>query len=110
MQKGLNLLFICSGNRDRSPTSQTAFKNAAYNIRTAGTSKDAVHRITIEDVNWANIIFVMEEKHKNRILTEFNRPLQFKSIHVLDIPNEYKKDDSQLIQLLQEKVSAYLEG
>jgi len=45
----------------------------------------------VEDVRWADVIMVMEEKHKSRLVAEFTRLLDNKPIHVLDIPDECKR-------------------
>jgi predicted protein tyrosine phosphatase len=50
----------------------------------------------------------MEEKHKSRLLAEFNRLLEHKPIHVLDIPDEYKYMDPELVDELRSSVGAIL--
>ena len=52
---------------------------------------------------------VMEEKHKSRLKAEFTRLLQHKPIHVLDIPDEYKYMDAELVELLTQSVEAILD-
>ena len=52
----------------------------------------------------------MEQKHKNRLKAEFTRMLEHKPIHVLDIPDEYKYMDPELVQELESVVGAYLEN
>ena len=54
------------------------------------------------------MIFVMEEKHKSRIIAEFSTTVKHKTLHVLDIPDEYKYMDPELVQQLQEAVAALL--
>jgi len=51
---------------------------------------------------------VMEKKHKNRLLAQFNRLLEYKTIHVLDIPDEYQYMDAELIVELEARVGLYL--
>lgn len=62
-----------------------------------------------KDVEWADVIFVMEQKHKNRLKEEFNRLLGLKSVHVLDIPDEYKYMDDELVEILKQGVGSYLQ-
>lgn len=50
----------------------------------------------------------MEEKHKSRLVAEFNRLLENKPIHVLDIPDEYKYMDPELIDMLEQSVNGIL--
>ena len=50
----------------------------------------------------------MEEKHKSRLLAEYRRALENKPIHVLDIPDEYKFMEPELVELLRQSVGAIL--
>lgn len=81
-----------------------------YGIRTrsAGTSRHAKHSISSKDVAWADLIFVMEQKHKQNIKQKFPQQLQHKKIIVLDIPDDYHYMDEALIALLQDVVPPYL--
>ncbi|WP_444895007.1 low molecular weight protein tyrosine phosphatase family protein [Microbulbifer sp. ANSA003] len=106
-----NLLFICSRNQWRSPTAEAIWrKHPDFNAKSAGTSPRAKKTVSSADVRWADVIFVMEQKHKNRLIAEFSRILDHKPVHVLDIPDEYKYMDSELVQELESVVGAYLES
>ena len=50
----------------------------------------------------------MQEKHKSRLVAEFSRLLVGKTIHVLDIPDDYKYMDSELVEQLEQSVNAIL--
>ena len=69
---------------------------------------NARHPVSAADLSWAQVIFVMEEKHKSRLVAEYRRFLENKPIHVLDIPDDYKYMDAELVALLQESVGAIL--
>jgi predicted protein tyrosine phosphatase len=104
-----NILFICSRNRWRSPTAEAVWRNRpGVNTRSAGTSPRARRTVGPADIRWADVIFAMEKKHKNRLLAEYSRALEHKPIHVLDIPDEYKYMDPDLVGMLEDAVSAYL--
>lgn len=106
-----NLLFVCSRNKWRSPTAEEVWKNKlGYTARSAGTSPSAKRTVGLADIRWADIIFVMEKKHKNRLIAQFTGALHHKSIYLLDIPDEYKFMDQELIEELEEKVSNILES
>ena len=77
-------------------------------VRSAGTSPNARRKVSADDIRWADMIFVMEEKHKSRLAAEFSRLLDGKTIHVLDIPDEYKYMDPELMEQLEQSVSAIL--
>jgi len=97
----LNLLFVCSRNQWRSPTGERIWrKTDGLATRSAGTSCNARRRLSVEDIRWADLILMMEEKHKSRITAEFRGETRFKSLHVLDIPDDYTFMDSELIDLL----------
>ena len=96
-----NLLFICSRNQWRSPTAEKIWKkHPDYNTRSAGTSPNAKRTVSPADIRWADKIFVMEKKHKNRLVAKFNRLLEYKKIYVLNIPDEYAYMDPDLIEEL----------
>lgn len=79
-----NILFICSKNQWRSPTGEQIFKNhAELNVRSAGTSASARKAVNAKDIQWADTIFVMEEKHKSRLKAEFTRSLKYKNIQLV---------------------------
>ncbi|OZG70281.1 phosphotyrosine protein phosphatase [Hahella sp. CCB-MM4] len=109
MNKVPNLLFICSRNQWRSPTAEEIWKkDPNFNVRSAGTSQKARKTVSSNDVSWADIIFVMEKKHKNRLFAEFSRMLEFKPVYVLDIPDEYKYMDPELVSEIEERVGLIL--
>lgn len=105
----LNILFVCSRNQWRSPTAEKLWSNhPQLNVRSAGTSPRAKKTITAKDVQWADMIIVMEKKHKNRVVAEFTRMVSHKPIHVLDIPDDYKYMDKELVDLVNSSVSSIL--
>ena len=104
-----NILFVCSRNQWRSPTAEQVWrKHPMLSVRSGGTSPNARHKVSVDDIRWAHVIFVMEEKHKSRLATEFTRLLDNKPIHVLDIPDEYKYMDAELVDQIEQSVGAFL--
>jgi len=109
LDQRLKVLFICSRNQWRSPTAEQIWrKHPKVSARSAGTSPNARRKVSVEDIRWANVILVMEEKHKSRLIAEFTRLIEGKPIHVLDIPDEYKFMDAELVEILQQSVSEIL--
>jgi|GEM_PF-168977 predicted protein tyrosine phosphatase/2'-5' RNA ligase len=105
-----NVLFICSRNQWRSPTAEQLWRrHPLISARSAGTSPNARHKVSIDDIEWADVILVMEEKHKSRLVAEFSRVLAHKPVHVLDIPDEYKYMDPELVEELQRSVASILD-
>jgi len=106
----IKVLFVCSKNKWRSRTAETIFKNKdGLHVRSAGTEHSAQIRLTQKLVEWAEVIFVMENKHKTRIQKSFRAALQDQDLVVLDIPDIYPYMDEELIQILEDSVDYYFE-
>ena len=104
-----NILFICSRNQWRSPTAEKVYsKDPRVNVRSAGTSPKARHTVNTKDITWAELIFVMEHKHKDRLKAQYSKLLQHKKVIVLNIPDEYQYMDEELVGLIEASVEEYL--
>ena len=104
-----NVLFICGRNKWRSPTAEQVFsENPAIQCASAGLSKDAEVPVSVELIEWAQLIFVMEKKHKSRLLALFKPQLRSKKLVCLDIPDKYKFMEPALVRLLERKVAPFL--
>ena len=96
-----NILFICSMNQWRSPTAEKVFqKEQGIAVRSAGTVRGAKRTVSVDDIRWSDIILVMEDKHKSRLLAQFRDEVRYKALHVLDIPDEYKYMDPELVEII----------
>ena len=105
----MNILFVCSRNKWRSATAETIYKNhPVHQIKSAGTSSTARIKINSKLINWADLIFVMEKKHKQRIYETFSLDVMEKEIIVLGIPDDYQYMDEELINEIKTKTSHYL--
>ena len=79
-------------------------------VRSAGTSPNARCTVTAQDIGWADFIFVMEQKHKDRLRAAFPAPTKYAKIHVLNIPDDYQYGDPELIEILRESTKPLIEG
>ena len=105
----LKILFVCSMNRWRSPTAEKIYADKPLVLtRSCGTSKKARKTVKSDDLTWADIVLVMEQKHKQRLLAEYAEEMRFKEIHVLDIPNDYQFMDPELIAEITTAVDSIL--
>ena len=105
----MNLLFVCSENRLRSPTGEEVFsKYENINAIGCGTNSDAETTVSGDLIEWANIIFVMEKSHRNKVSKKFKDLLKDKKLVCLDIPDNYDRMDPILIRLLENKVSRHV--
>jgi protein-tyrosine phosphatase len=105
----MNILFVCSRNQWRSPTAEEIYKNhSGLNVRSAGTEPSARIKLNAKTIEWAEYIFVMEKKHKQRMMEKFPFEMEGKQIIILDIPDEYQFMDEELIEDIKSKVSNYI--
>jgi predicted protein tyrosine phosphatase len=94
------ILFLCSQNKLRSPTAEAFFADhPAIEVDSAGLNNDAVVPLSAEQVEWADLILVMETTHRNRLNQKFRSSLGGKKIAVLHIPDNYRYMDPALISL-----------
>jgi len=101
-------LFICTSCSERAPTAEALFEDSdKVEARSAGLFplRDS-HKITDQLIRWASKIFVMDERnefHKTQLLQRFP-DAEDKEIVVLDIPNNFTRNDPELERLLREKL------
>lgn len=104
-----HLLFVCSQNKLRSPTAEAVFAGVPeIDVDSAGLNNDAVMPLSPEQVEWADLIFVMEKTHREKLLRKFKRQLHRQRVIVLGIPDNYACMDPELVELLRAKVTPYL--
>ncbi len=105
------VLFVCGQNRLRSPTAEQVFSSwSGLECSSAGLKNEADNPVTREQVEWAEVIFVMEKSHRTKLSTRFKLWLSGKRIICLDIPDNYGFMDPDLIEILQAKVPRLLPG
>ena len=103
------LLFVCSQNKLRSLTAEKLFEGfPAYQVRSVGTQPDARIVITEGHIGWADLIFVMEKSHLNRIRRKFPEALHGKRVITLHIPDEYEFMQPELLDELRGKLGPYV--
>ena len=84
------------------------FGTPGISVRSAGTARDAENPIMQDDIEWAEVIFVMEQRHAKALKTMFGKLLEIKRIINLRIPDDFEFMDAKLIEILQAKVTPYL--
>ncbi len=92
----------------RSCTAETIYAAKGYSVKSAGTSKSATITLNDEIINWADLIFAMEDKHKVVITNYFPESSMGKQIIVLNIPDNYYYMEDELVGLFKERVNPYL--
>ncbi len=102
------LLFVCTVNLNRSPTAEALFKGSKkYQAKSVGINQLAKTVISGQAIRWADIVFCMENIHKEYILENFPE-VNSKEIIVLNIPDIYIKDDPELVNLLKKKLKSFI--
>lgn len=104
-----NVLFVCSANRLRSPTAEQVFSTwPGIETDSAGISAGATVLLSSEQIDWADIIFVMEKAHRSKLTRRFRNRLKNKRVVCLDIPDDYEFMDPALVRLLEARVHRFL--
>ena len=104
-----HILFVCSQNKLRSPTGECVFANyPGVETRSAGLNNDAEVSLGVEDVLWADIIFVMEQKHKKKLRKAFKEHMTNQRVICLGIPDNYDYMDDELVKIFESSVPQFL--
>jgi predicted protein tyrosine phosphatase len=101
----LKILFVCTINRMRSATAHKIYENdQRFEVKSAGTDPSANVVLSLDILNWADSIIVMEKHHRNVIRNRFSSIYKNKKIVCLYIPDEYDYMQIELIDILKGKV------
>ena len=104
-----NVLFICSRNRLRSPTAEVLFAELpGVETDSAGLAPDADCPLSPDQLEWADLICVMEKRHRSQLAQRFKPYLSGKKVVCLDIPDNYQFMQPELVSLLNKRVLAHL--
>ena len=102
------VLFVCGRNRWRSPTAEEVFSSyPEMECASAGVSPDAESPVTHDLLEWADVIVVMERKHKAKLASQFPAALANKRVVCLDIPDKYRFMDPALVKLVKSKARRF---
>jgi predicted protein tyrosine phosphatase len=100
---------VCGLNRCRSPTAEQLFSGSPnVEAESAGLNPDADNLVTSELVEWAQIIFVMEQAQRRKLAQRFKRHLKGTGIVCLDIPDRFAFMDPDLVRLLKAKLAPFI--
>jgi predicted protein tyrosine phosphatase len=103
------ILFLCSQNKLRSPTAEAVFAgHPSVEVDSAGLNNDAEVPLSEEQVEWADLILVMESTHRNRLNRKFGKSIAGKRVVVLNIPDDYDYMDPPLVDLLKKRCAPYI--
>src|SRR3954468_24108934 len=102
-------LFVCSLGRMRSLTAEHVFATRDdLHVAAAGVNASSEHPVTEALLMWADIVFVMEDVHRSRLVEKFPDAMKGRQVISLGIPDRYEYLDPQLVRLLKTKVDKVL--
>lgn len=104
----MKVLFLCTANIQRSRTAEDLFRNRypSHSFRSAGLSKKECLRngstLCTEDMlRWADVVYVFEEMHKDRI-KEHTAHKYLHKIENLEIDDIYLYMQAELVEKLEQ--------
>jgi len=107
----MRLLFVCAMNQWRSPTAERIYSSRpGVEVRSRGLRSGSRRRLQAEDLEWADAVFAMEASHARQLRREFSSGLGGTPIVVLDIPDEYRFMDPELVEAIELLVDPWLAG
>ena len=105
MKERPNILVICGRNKKRSRTAEHIFKNDnRFSIRSAGLSPKSERKISENDLNWADLVLVMETEQRSKIRDLYCH-MELPVIEIMHIPDDFEFLDEELIEILTEKIN-----
>ena len=105
----IRALFICGRARRRSPTAAQVFATWE-GVRTdfGGVARDADDVLSADQLDWADQIFVMEQRYAKRLAEGYGPSLRGKRVINLAIRDEYAFMDPHLVEALIQKAGPHL--
>lgn len=89
----------------RSATAHAIYENdERFDVKSAGTDTTANTVLSNDLLNWADSIVVMEKHHRNHIRKHYLHIYKTKKIVCLYIPDDYDYMQTELIEILKNKV------
>jgi predicted protein tyrosine phosphatase len=105
----IKILFVCGRNQWRSPTAVRVFRDdARVAACSAGVSSKGGHELSGADLEWADLVLVMERRYLARIRSGFGGRMDLPRIESLDIPDEFGYMDPELVALIRSSVEPYI--
>jgi predicted protein tyrosine phosphatase len=96
----LRVLFVCAFNQWRSPTAEHLYRNdPRLEVRSAGVRSGARRRLSAGDLEWAEVVFVMDRDQRRSIHDQFAGQ-DLPDIRVLDITEDWPYMDPRLQEAL----------
>ncbi len=101
----MKVLFICNPNKHRSKTAEELFSDR-FETKSAGLYNEKP--VTEEQLQWADLVVVMEDHQRTEISKRFPKEYIKKRIISLDIPDVYSYGQIELTNMLKLKIDHLL--
>lgn len=89
-------------------TAEKMFANRqGLTVKSAGIASTARIRISPKLIRWADLVFVMENRHKEYLLSNFGDLINLSRVVCLDLPSGYRYNDPELIELIETGIKGY---
>ncbi|MBI2126752.1 MAG: phosphotyrosine protein phosphatase [Thaumarchaeota archaeon] len=105
--KAMRVLFICNQNLNRSKRAEQLFSET-FETRSAGLYNEKP--VTEKQMQWADIVVVMEEHQREELAMRFPKQYLKKRIVSLGIHDIYYYEQEELAEELKAKVAKLLRG
>ena len=96
----MKILFICNQNENRSKTAEKLFKKL-HKTKSAGLYNEKP--VTKTQLEWADLIVVMEDEQRSEIAKRFSDQYAKKQILSFEIADLYHYNQPELIDTLKTK-------
>ena len=104
----MRVLFVCHYNRKRSATAERIFgKDPGLDVRSAGTSEDALVRVNQRMLEWADIVFIMDDAQRRDLTRLFPGHPALERLVCLEIEDRYDFLDPGLVALLRDRTASH---
>lgn len=105
------ILFLCADGRARGPTAAQVFgERPGVSTDFAAVEAGAADAVSREQLDWADLIMVMEQRHKTRLAERFGAALRGRAIVNLNIRDDYAFMDARLVALMRDLADQHLAG
>jgi predicted protein tyrosine phosphatase len=93
----------------RSPTAEQVFATwPGVETDSAGLHSSARVVLSPEQIDWADLIVVMEERHRAQLSKGYRKHLKAKRVVCVDVPDKFPFMDPSLVAQLETKVGPLL--
>ena len=96
----MKALFVCNQNLNRSKTAELLFRDK-FETKSTGLYNNIV---TEKQIEWAEVIFVMDDEQRKEISRRFPKQYLQKRILSLNISDVYYFNQPELIEALNKKL------